>query len=307
MICATNPPKACGGGNRRSSGGGGGGGTGGDAIAMNRDQKMMVQSGGLQNLGFYTGGAIDGSIGAGTRGSIRTYQTAIGAPATGGALSGGAQINDLVALSPRYVRYPLGGDVNLFTADIAPDLDRDGVAQMQAALNRAGYDAGPVDGAMGGRTRDAIRLYKINNGLPGPALPTRRLLAHLHGYEAPLPAGGIEMASMRPEGFDGGQGYMAGMNSGASGGGIGATLSGGGGTTVANPQPAPVTTTQPNKGGQGKETGGARLSWPAPKLLRRTRPLPHRQPPLPRRWRWIWSSTSSVPSWAWMRLRLIRC
>ena len=257
ILCAANP-RACGGG--RSGGRSGGGGGTGDAIAMNRDQKMMVQSG-LQNLGFYTG-AIDGAIGAGTRGSIRTYQTAVGAPATG-ALTG-VQINDLVALSPRYVRFPLG-DVNLFMADIAPDLDRDGVARLQAALNRAGYDAGPVDGAMGGRTSDAIRLYKINNGLPGPALPTRRLLAHVEGFEAPLPAG-IEMASMRPQGFDGGQGYMAGMNSGAgtgSGGGIGTNLTGGG-VPVANPQPAPQqapmpapVTTQANKGGQGKETGGA--------------------------------------------------
>jgi peptidoglycan hydrolase-like protein with peptidoglycan-binding domain len=250
VICATNP-KACGGGNRNGGGGGGGGGTG-DAIALDRDQKMMIQSG-LQNLGFYSG-AIDGSIGAGTRGSIRSYQTAVGAPATGGLT--GVQINDLIALSPRYVRYPLG-DVNLFTADVAPDLDRDGVAQLQAALNRAGYDAGPVDGAMGGRTRDAIRLYKINNGLPGPALPTRRLLAHLQGYEAPLPAG-IEMASMRPQGFDGGAGYMAGMNSGAgTGAGLGANLSGGGNVPVAAPQTAPDVMAQGNKTGQGKQTGGA--------------------------------------------------
>ena len=63
IICASNP-KACG-GRDRGNRGAAAGGSGGDAIAMNRDQRMMVQ-GGLQNLGFYTG-AIDGAIGAGSR------------------------------------------------------------------------------------------------------------------------------------------------------------------------------------------------------------------------------------------------
>ena len=250
IICAANP-KACGGGRGGRAGGGGGGPA--DAIAMTRDQKMMVQ-GGLQNLGFYTG-AIDGAIGAGTRGSIKNYQTAIGASATGRLT--GAEINDLVALSPGFVRYPIG-DVNLFNADIAPDLDRDGVRQLQAALNGAGYNAGPVDGAMGGKTRDAIRLYKINNGLPGDALATRRLLAHLHGHGAPIPAG-IEMAAVKPAGLDGGAGYVAGMDAGAGAGAGGAGYAGGagagypgGGVPVAAPGPAPMPTVPGAKDGQGK-------------------------------------------------------
>ncbi|WP_300519299.1 peptidoglycan-binding protein [Aliiroseovarius sp.] len=270
IICASNP-KACGGrdrGNREAAAGGGGG----DAIAMNRDQRMMVQSG-LQNLGFYTG-AIDGAIGAGSRNSIRNYQTAVGAPATG-ALTG-VQINDLVALSPRYVRYPVN-DTNLFMADIAPDLDRDGVARLQAALNRAGYNAGPVDGVMGGRTGNAIRLYKADNGLPGNPLPTRRLLAHLHGGEAPLPAG-VEMAAMQPEGFDT-QGYLAGMNSSGEAG-LATSLGGG-------------------KAAQGKESGGAPVV-----VAGATTNAPA---PPPYRWRWTSNSTFSGPGWARTMPRWTRC
>ncbi len=244
IICAANP-KACGGGRKGGRSGGGGGGPA-DAIAMTRDQKMMVQ-GGLQNMGFYTG-ALDGAIGAGTRNSIRNYQTAIGASATGRLT--GAQINDLVALSPRFVGYAIG-DVYLFNADIAPDLDREGIRQLQAALNGAGYHAGPVDGAMGGKTREAIRRYKMDNRLPGGVLPTRRLLAHIRGMAAPRPAG-LEMAARKPAGFDAAPGYVAGMDGGYAGGGYaggGYAPAGGAQVPVASPVPTPL----PSSGkGRGK-------------------------------------------------------
>ncbi len=41
----------------------------------------------------------------------------------------------------------------------------DTVANVQAALNREGYDAGPVDGVIGGQTRDAIEDYQEDHGL----------------------------------------------------------------------------------------------------------------------------------------------
>ncbi len=156
----------------------------GDAIGLSGQTAMWVQ-GGLQNLGFYTG-AIDGAIGNGTRNSIRAYQAAIGTNQTG-ALTG-QQINDLVALSPGFFSYP-AGDPYLFNADLANDLDRDGIRQLQDALNRQGYPAGAVDGALGNQTRTAIISYKAANGLPGQPVASRRLLARLMGWAAPEPAG----------------------------------------------------------------------------------------------------------------------
>lgn len=164
---------------------GGGGGAGPvDAIGLSGQNAMLVQ-GGLQNLGFYNG-AIDGAIGAGTRASIRAYQAAIGANQTG--VLTGQQINDLAALSPSYFSFPADSP-QLFAADLAHDLDREGVRQLQAALNQQGYAAGAVDGAFGAQTRNAIAAYKASNGLPGQPLASRRMLARLRGWAPPEPLG----------------------------------------------------------------------------------------------------------------------
>lgn len=179
LLCATNPA-ACG---ARGSGRSGGGGPV-DAIALDQTQAMWVQEG-LHATGVYFG-AIDGAIGAGTRGSIRDYQEAVGDPITG-ALTG-EQINDLVALSSTFI--PLANDpVQMFNADLANDLDNDGVYQLQTALNNAGYNAGVPDGAFGGNTRRAIGTYKAAQGLPGAPVASRRLLAQMTGAPAPQPAG----------------------------------------------------------------------------------------------------------------------
>jgi peptidoglycan hydrolase-like protein with peptidoglycan-binding domain len=176
VICLTNP-QLCGGNNGRQAGPS-------DAAGLSRSQAMWVQSG-LQNLGFYTG-AIDGALGAGSRAAIRQYQASIGEPATGAMT--GTQLNDLVRLSAEFYNRP-EGDPYLFNADLAQDLSRAEVQQLQSALNQRGYAAGVVDGAAGGRTRQAIAAYKAANGLPGTPLATRRLLAHITGQPAPIPAG----------------------------------------------------------------------------------------------------------------------
>lgn len=155
-----------------------------DAVALTRTEKMWVQ-GGLQTLGFYTG-AIDGSIGGGTRAAIRVYQGAIGEAQTG--VMTGKQINDLAALSPGFVHLD-PTDRSLFNADLAGDLSRDEVRALQAALNAKGFAAGVVDGSPGGQTRNAITAYKAAQGLPGKPVPSRRLLAHLNGWAPPQPAG----------------------------------------------------------------------------------------------------------------------
>ncbi len=177
VVCSLDP-SACRNGNRAGSGGPA------DAIALNAQAKKDIQSG-LANTGFYNG-AIDGLFGSGTRNSIRKYQQAIGASATG--MLTGAQINDLIALAPRYAQLP-AGDVRLFEATIAGDVDRDQMRLIQAELNGRGYNAGPVDGTWGGKTGRAVEAYMRDNFLPGPVIPSRRLLAHLQGVPAPDPAG----------------------------------------------------------------------------------------------------------------------
>jgi len=57
--------------------------------------------------------------------------------------------------------------------------DRQGVAEIQRELNRLGYDAGPVDGAMGRRTRNAIREYQSDMDITEDGYATAGLLKRL--------------------------------------------------------------------------------------------------------------------------------
>lgn len=175
-YCAANPGKC------DASGAPRGGGGPVDAIALTREQAMWVQQG-LQYLGFYQG-AIDGAIGAGSRASIRAYQASIGESQTGAMT--GKQINDLVTLAPMF-RDRAPDDVFLFNADLANDVTPDEMRMIQAALNRHGFNAGSVDGAFGGMTRNAVAAYKASYALPGGPVASRRLLAHLNGESMPTP------------------------------------------------------------------------------------------------------------------------
>ena len=49
------------------------------------------------------------------------------------------------------------------------------VATIQRALTARGYNAGPADGVMGGKTRDAIRKYQVDKGLSVTGLPSMEL------------------------------------------------------------------------------------------------------------------------------------
>jgi len=42
----------------------------------------------------------------------------------------------------------------------------DEVKSIQSILNNLGYDAGPADGIMGSKTREAIKLYQQDHDLP---------------------------------------------------------------------------------------------------------------------------------------------
>ena len=53
------------------------------------------------------------------------------------------------------------------------------VRDIQFALTRLGYDPGPTDGFMGGKTRSAIRAYEKAAGLPQTGAPSGALLTHM--------------------------------------------------------------------------------------------------------------------------------
>jgi len=54
---------------------------------------------------------------------------------------------------------------------------------LQKKLNTIGYDAGKPDGIWGPKSRKAIRLYQLQNGLVGDGFPNRQVLtkAEIHG------------------------------------------------------------------------------------------------------------------------------
>lgn len=58
---------------------------------------------------------------------------------------------------------------------IAPE----NIADLQLALAQYGYDPGPADGILGGRTRNAIRLFQADAGLQVDGYATEELLAFL--------------------------------------------------------------------------------------------------------------------------------
>ena len=49
--------------------------------------------------------------------------------------------------------------------DAVPDLGRDIVRKIQAALEAKGFDPGPIDGVVGPRTKAAVRKYQDHFGI----------------------------------------------------------------------------------------------------------------------------------------------
>lgn len=79
-----------------------------------------------------------------------------------------------------YLSTPAAKRVDLREGEQGPDdLDRDAIARLQRRLNTLGLDAGPADGVIGPRTRDAIRIYQEQKGYPIDGRATSDLLATL--------------------------------------------------------------------------------------------------------------------------------
>ena len=59
--------------------------------------------------------------------------------------------------------------------------NRSAVSRVQAGLAKLGYDPGPIDGVMGGRTRTAIEDYQEDNDLLVDGRATLDLARHIEG------------------------------------------------------------------------------------------------------------------------------
>ena len=104
----------------------------------------------------------------------------------GGALLGGAIGGATGALTtPSQV--DLGKPVWRNSASAAPlpsgaGTDPGTVREIQAELQRRGYNVGPVDGRLGPRTEAAIRAFEQRNGLPVDGQPSSALMGYMQQH-----------------------------------------------------------------------------------------------------------------------------
>ena len=77
------------------------------------------------------------------------------------------------------VAAPSGGWGSVNTRSTHSGNTRKSIASAQGMLNDMGYLAGPADGVLGPRTRDAIRKFQRDSGLPATGMVTRELLHKL--------------------------------------------------------------------------------------------------------------------------------
>lgn len=64
-----------------------------------------------------------------------------------------------------------------------PSLTSDRIQQVQQALQRKGFDPGPIDGVLGPMTREAVRGYQDRYGMPATGEIDNQTLYALGGAE----------------------------------------------------------------------------------------------------------------------------
>ena len=126
---------------------------------------------------------VTGQLDATTMSAIRAYQADASLPVNG-------EVSDGLLAQLRSGKTDAGAS------------QRDQVKGLQAALNRRGYDAGPADGALGPRTRVAIRNYQAASGLPVTGDMSATLLENLGlavAVAAPAPNADLRTSSIKSE------------------------------------------------------------------------------------------------------------
>lgn len=137
------------------------------------DPSQVAEIQRLLNERGYDAGPVDGAMGSRTREAIRAFQRDSGLPQSG------EPSEDIVRRLARGAP-PTPGSPGFPSRPWQPaDADRSQTAEIQQLLNQRGFDAGPVDGMMGERTREAIRAYQIGHGLPPTGEPSAALAQSL--------------------------------------------------------------------------------------------------------------------------------
>lgn len=158
---------------------------------LSRAERFELQER-LTALGHDTNG-IDGVIGRGSRSAIRAFQASRGMVADGYASA--ALLEPLRAATPAATLSDAARGVAAAdstrpsaSASLAPvaqpaaapqPLDKAGVKELQARLNRLGIDVGEPDGVAGEKTAAGLRAAVARFGLPFEPEPTDLMLAAL--------------------------------------------------------------------------------------------------------------------------------
>jgi peptidoglycan hydrolase-like protein with peptidoglycan-binding domain len=91
------------------------------------------------------------------------------------------------------------GDPAFAQDGMAPGIYRAYVQGIQQALAEHGFDAGPADGRMGGKTERAIRAYQKKAGLPVDGKVSQSLLDHIKFTQPRIEADGRKSAARKPD------------------------------------------------------------------------------------------------------------
>lgn len=133
----------------------------------------------LQELGYYAGD-VDGQYGPGTSEAVTLFQAQHGLTADG--IAGEATLGLVYTESAQtYIPTP--------TPTAAATLVKKGdsgeaVSAMQARLKELGYYDGAVDGAFGGGTEEAVRLFQRQNGLDVDGIAAEKTFSLLYSEDA---------------------------------------------------------------------------------------------------------------------------
>jgi peptidoglycan hydrolase-like protein with peptidoglycan-binding domain len=76
-----------------------------------------------------------------------------------------AAVLPVAVMSPATAQSDKATIVSRLNMSTVPDLDRDGVRQVQRALTAKGFDPGPIDGVVGPITRGAVRKFQDRFGM----------------------------------------------------------------------------------------------------------------------------------------------
>ena len=128
----------------------------------------------------YAPGPVDGVIGPRTRRAIDAYQRDAGLPVTGNASK--ELLDHLKFAVPKITARAQP------QAPRAAGASRELVSDVQRRLSERGYYAAEIDGLAGPRTRDAVRRFQSDAGLPVTGTVDERLKSELELAAAHLRA-----------------------------------------------------------------------------------------------------------------------